>query len=128
MNQEQIVLYGHATSSDLDFMESNPLSFPSTSTASTLSSTRSDGQSAPPELERVFDEICKEYTEWVVRAGKQLPPQWDMPDLVRTVVGDEGINIPGFLTDSYYDIMLHGSNSWLYQDILQFLDLINYTF
>lgn len=96
MNQEYLVLYGHATASDFDFMESDPPSFPSTSTASTLSSTGSDAQSAPPELERVFDRICNEYAEWVVKAGKQLPPQWDMPDLVRTVIGEEAITIPGF--------------------------------
>lgn len=88
-------------------------SFPSTSTAG------SDAQSAPPELE--LDRICNEYAEWVVKAGKQLPPQWDMPDLVRTVIGEEAITIP--LTDEYYDIMLHGANCWLCQ--VHFLDLIN---
>ncbi|CAI8600299.1 unnamed protein product [Vicia faba] len=83
------------------------------STSSTLSSTRSDAQSAPPELERVFDRICDEYAEWVVRAGKQLPPEWSMPGLVRTVIGDEAIHIPGFIKDSYVDVMLYGQNSWL---------------
>ncbi|KAL5077878.1 hypothetical protein RYX36_016862 [Vicia faba] len=83
------------------------------STSSTLSSTRSDAQSAPPELERVFDRICDEYTEWVVRAGKQLPPEWSMLGLVRTVIGDEAIHIPGFIKDSYVDVMLYGQNSWL---------------
>lgn len=98
------------------------------SDASSLSSTRSDAQSAPPELERVFDVVCDEYTRCVVRAGKQLPPEWTMPDLVRTVIGDEAIHIPGFITDAYYDLMLCGPNSWLCQDLFQFLDLINYTF
>lgn len=79
-------------------MNSDPFSFPSDSHSSTLSlsSTRSDAQSAPPELERVFGTICDEYTEWVVRAGKQLAPEWKMPDLVRAVIGDEAIHTPGF--------------------------------
>ncbi|KAK7298958.1 hypothetical protein VNO77_46281 [Canavalia gladiata] len=67
----------------------------------------SDAQSAPPELERVFERICDEYAEWVVIADKQLPPEWNMPDLVRTVIGDEAIHIPGFLTD-WIHIMIDG--------------------
>lgn len=97
----------------------------SSSTSSTLSSTGSDAQSAPPELEQVFDKICDKYAEWVVKAGKQLPPEWNMPDLVRAVIGDEGIN-PDFLRDHFYDVMLQGANSWLCQEVLQFIDLINY--
>lgn len=126
MNQESIVLYGQTTISDLEFMESYSLSFPSTSSADSLCSTMSDAESAPPELDRVFDRICSEYAEWVVKAGKELPPQWDMPSLVRAVIGDEGINIPGFLTDSYYDVVLHGSNSWVFQEVLNWISLINY--
>ena len=42
------------------------------------------------------------------REGINLPPEWSMPELVRTVIGDEAINIPGFLRDCYYDVMLHG--------------------
>nr|YP_010833515.1 hypothetical protein QLP06_mgp098 [Jatropha curcas]WFG81141.1 hypothetical protein [Jatropha curcas] len=97
MENDELVLYGNPTPSDIEFLHSNPFSFPSISSSSTLSSTRSDAQSAPPELERVFDRICDEYAEWVVRAGKQFPPEWSMPDLVRTVIGDEAIHIPGFL-------------------------------
>ena len=59
-----------------------------------------------------------------MRAGKQLPPEWSMPDLVRTVIGDEAIHIPGFIKDSYVDVMLHGQNSWLCNEVFQFLDLI----
>jgi len=106
MKKTNLVLYGNPTPSDLLFFESSSL------TSSTLSSTRSDAQSAPPELERVFDRICDECAEWMVRAGKQLPPEWSMPDLVRTVIGDEAIHIPGFLKYSYYDVMLHGQNSF----------------
>lgn len=91
-------------------------------------STKSDAQSAPPELDQVFNRICEEYTNWVGIAQKQIQPEWNMPDLVRTVIGDEAINIPGFLTETYYDVMLHGQNSWLCQDLFHFLDLINYTF
>lgn len=47
-----------------------------------------------------------------------------MPGLVRTVIGDEAIHIPGFLKDSYVDVMLYGQNSWLCNEVFQFLDLI----
>ncbi|KAI5669078.1 hypothetical protein M9H77_18931 [Catharanthus roseus] len=53
MNQEYLVLYGHATASDIEFMESDLPSFASTSTASTLSLSRLDAQIALPELERI---------------------------------------------------------------------------
>jgi len=127
MNGNSLVLYGRPTSSDLKFMlsDSNSMSLDSLSSSS---STGSDAQSAPPELKRVFDRICDEYAECVLKAGKQLPPEWTMPDLVRTVVGEEPTSIPGFLTHSYYDLMLHGSNSWLCQELFEFIDLINYVF
>lgn len=64
MNGNLLVLYGNPTPSDFDFMiEDENLSF-----SSSTSSTRSDAQSAPPECERIFDKICDEYAEWVVRA------------------------------------------------------------
>ncbi|KAK7304061.1 hypothetical protein RJT34_15071 [Clitoria ternatea] len=67
-------------------------------------------ESAPPELEQLFTRIYDEYTEWVGRSGRQLPPQWAMPDLVRTVLGEESINIPD-LRDAFYDVMLHGPSA-----------------
>ena len=51
-----------------------------------------------------------------------------MPDLVRAVISDDRIDSPGFLTNDYYDVMLHGQNAWLCEQIFNFLDLINYVF
>ncbi len=76
----------------------------------------------------LIDSVMNTQSGWGELLIKQLPPEWNMPDLVRTVIGDEAIHMPGFLTDSYYDVMLHGPNSWLCQDIFEFLDLINYVF
>lgn len=59
-----------------------------------------------------------------MRAGKQLPPGWSLSGLVQTVIGDEAIHIPGFLKDSYVDVMLYGQNIWLCNEVFQFLDLI----
>ncbi|TXG46236.1 hypothetical protein EZV62_028267 [Acer yangbiense] len=71
-----------------------------------MESSKSDAQSAPPECERIFDRISDECAECAVRADKQLPPEWNMPDLVRTVIGDdEAIHMPSFLTNSYYDVI-----------------------
>lgn len=76
-------------------------------------------------LTEILDRISTESTKWV---GRQLPPEWTMPDLVRAVISDDRIDSPGFLTNDYYDVMLHGQNAWLYEHIFAFLDLINYVF
>lgn len=47
---QQIVVYGNPTPSDLLFMDSALFSFPASKASSTLSSTVSDAESAPPEL------------------------------------------------------------------------------
>ncbi|KAF3452258.1 hypothetical protein FNV43_RR08356 [Rhamnella rubrinervis] len=99
--QKDIVLYGHPTSGDVQFMLSSESM--SLESLSSTSSTRSDAESAPPDFEGILDRISKEYTEWVGRSGRQLPPEWTMPDLVRAVIADERIEIPGFLRDDYYD-------------------------
>lgn len=80
----------------------------------------------PPELERLFERICNEYAEWVVIADKQLPPEWDMPDLVRAVIGEEALATPSYMSDAYYDVMLHGQNSWLCKLVFDFIDLTRY--
>lgn len=118
----QLIIFGNPTPTDFDFIsKDSDISF-----SSSTSSTKSDAQSAPPGCDQIFDQLCDSYAEWVVRADRQLPPDWSMPDLVRAVIDDEAIKMQSFLTDSYYDLMLHESNSWLCQELFQFLDLINY--
>lgn len=79
-------------------------------------------------LTGILDRISLEFLKWIERSGRQLPPEWTMPDLVRAVISDNRIDTPGFITHYYYDVMLHRENSWLCQEILKFLDLINYVF
>lgn len=119
----EIIFFEGATSSDLNFMM-NVENFPSPY-GSPLSSTRSDAQSAPPDLGEVFGLICDEYSRCVHEAGRQIPPQWTMPDLVQMVLGDEALQYD-FLRDAYYDIMLCGTRSWGCEQLLNFVDLINY--
>lgn len=47
-------------------------------------------------------------------------------DLIRAVMGNEALQSSGCLKDTYYDIFLQGSTSWLFQDLFYFLDLIKY--
>ncbi|NP_064106.1 orf124 (mitochondrion) [Beta vulgaris subsp. vulgaris] len=124
MNSNFLVLYGNPTPSDLRFIHSDPSK--SHSSTLSLSSTRSDAQSAPSGLDQFFPEICDEYSRYVHEAGRVLPPEWTMPDLVRTVLGDEALQ-QGFLTDAYYDVMLCGTHSWGCEELLNLLDLINYS-
>lgn len=122
------------TPSDIRFMHSSniqirhsdgqlPVSF---SENSSCSSTRSDAESAPPDLEQLFDSLSKLYEEWVAKSGKQLPPQWNMPDLLRFVIGDEAAQNPSLLTDSYGDVVMHGPRSWVCAELFDVLDLIHY--
>lgn len=123
MNEQSLVLYGHPTSSDVQFMLSDTRNMSLDSLSST-SSTRSDAESAPPDFEEILNIISNEYTKWVGRSGRQLPPEWTMPDLVRAVISDDRIDSPGFLTNDYYDVMLHGQNAWLCEQIFDFIDLM----
>ncbi|XLT09256.1 hypothetical protein HN51_055049 [Arachis hypogaea] len=69
-NQMDIIVYGNATRSDMDFLMDT--SFPSSST-STNSETASDAQSAPPDLDQLFANLCNEYTSlYRLRAFSQL--------------------------------------------------------
>jgi len=128
MNNHSFELYGAPTPSDLHFMQSSTSSFPSASSTSTLSSTRSDAQSAPPELEQVFDRICQNSAELLRVKGREFPPEWNIGDLVRAIMGDEALRIPGHLQYTYYDVLLRGDSSWLLDDLCNFMDLINYVF
>lgn len=49
-----------------------------------------------------------------------------MADLIRAVMGNDALQIPGHLRDTYYDVILRGATSWLFEDLSNFLDLINY--
>jgi hypothetical protein len=120
MNDLGLIIYGDITSSDRRFFQESKtnMSFLSGS------STRSDAESAPPEASDLFLRISAECTRLVEREGKQIPSQWDMSDLLRTLIGND--NIPGFLSHTYYDVMLLGPNSWLFLDIINWIDLVNY--
>lgn len=102
-------------------------SFPS-SASSTSSSTLSDAQSAAPDLDLLLTQICNEYEKCVHEAGRLVPPEWTMPDLVRATLGEEALQQHGLLTDAMlcYDVMLCGTRSWGCEELLNFLDLVNY--
>jgi hypothetical protein len=71
--------------------------------------------------------VKNKYYRCVHEAGKVLPPEWPMPDLVRAIMGDGALQ-HGFLTDAYYDVLLCGTRSWGCEELLNFLDLINYVY
>lgn len=127
LNNNSLLLFGHPTSSDVQFMLSDTINMSFDSLSST-SSTRSDAESAPPEVARVFNQICEKCEDLILLSNRQVPPEWTMPDLVRAVISDDRIDSPGFLTNDYYDVMLHGQNAWLCEGLFHFLDLINYVF
>lgn len=86
----------------------------------------SDAQSAPPELDRLFYYICEKSAELLRLRSTELPPEWNMADLIHTLIGDDALQIPDLLKDYYYDLILRGESSWLFEDLCNFLDLINY--
>lgn len=125
MNSTEVILYEDPTLSDMNFiMDDTFTSFPSSGTSTSLS-TASDAESAPPDFDQLFHKICNEYNSCVHETRRVLPPEWTMPDLVRTMLGDSAIQ-HGFLTDAYYDVMLCGTRSWGCEELLNLLDLIHY--
>ena len=125
MNRAELLLYGDPTPREMDFlMYTDFTSFPSSGASPSLS-TASEAESAPPDFDQLFQRICEEYSKCVHEAGRVLPPEWTMPDLVLAMLGDEAIQ-HGFLTDAYYDVMLCGTRSWGCEELLNLLDLINY--
>lgn len=121
MNDRDLILYGDITSSDIRFYQETQTNMSFFS----LSSTRSDAESAPPEASDLFMRICAECTRLVEQEGKQIPAQWDMPDLLRAV-NENIIVMPDFLRETYYDVMLRGPHSWLFLDVSNWIDLVNY--
>jgi hypothetical protein len=126
IENQQIVVYGNPTPSDLLFMDSALFSFPASKASSTLSSTVSDAESAPPELDLLFHEICDKRAELVLLSNKQWKPEWSIPELIQALMGNEAVQIPGYPQDIYYYILLRGATSWFFQDLCHFIDLINY--
>lgn len=121
------ILYGDATPSDREFFDQDTThfpSFPSLGSSNNLEMA-SEAESAPPDLSQLFGKLCEEYGRCIHEAGKVLPPEWNIPDLVRSVLGDQSIQ-HGFLNDAYYDLMLCGTRSWVCEELLNLIDLINY--
>jgi len=54
-------------------------------------SITSTAQSAPSDIGGLFSGVCEHYREWMHISGRQLPPQWSIPDFVRTVLGNEAV-------------------------------------
>lgn len=125
--QSRLVVYGNTTPSDISLIMDTETSFPS-SASSTNSSTLSDAQSAAPDLDLLLSQLSHEYERCLHEAGRVVPPEWTMPDLVRATFGEEALQQHGLLTDAFYDVMLCGTHSWGCEELLNFLDLINYVF
>lgn len=91
---------------------------------SSSSSTRSDVQSAPLELTQLFAGICKNSTQLLSLRGRQLPPKWNIADLIQVVME---IRLSEFQDTSKITIMisLRESLSCLVEDFSNFLDLIH---
>lgn len=64
----------------------------------------SDAESAPPELDSLFVEIETKCEELVLLSNRQLPPEWNMADLIRTVMGNDALHRTSQRT--YYDVIL----------------------
>ena len=88
-------------------------------------SITSTAQSAPSDIGGLFSGVCEHYREWMLISGRQLPPQWSIPDFVRTVLGNEAVQSPSFLKTVFYYFAIHGPGSWFFDEGIKLLDLIN---
>lgn len=96
LKNSSLVVFGPATSSNVEFMLE--------SSSSTSSTTESVAESASPECTDLLNQISSLCVQFLGKAGKEIPPQWSMSDLLQTVViGEEdmGVSRP-FLADTYY--------------------------
>lgn len=53
-----------------------------------------------------------------------------MEDKVQSLVGPDGLSMPFYLQDTYYDVILRGENSWLFEEIgfNKLFSLLEFTF
>jgi len=100
--------------------------------ASAVSETASDARSAPLDFLEFYQRIGDECGRLLCEAGRVLPPDWAMlevinvtcgDDAIRDAIGAAGILIkPEFLRKAYYNLMMHGINSWGFQELLYFVE------
>lgn len=77
---------------------------------------------APPEAS--FFQICREFDHLMATTEKRLPPQWSLPEFSRSVIGEEGVQDPTYLTNVCSDLSQHALQSWYWEEASQFLTLI----
>lgn len=74
---------------------------------------------APPEAS--FFQICREFDHLMATTEKRLPPQWSLPEFSRSVIGEEGVQDPTYLTNVCSDLSQHALQSWYWEEASQFL-------
>ncbi|CAH1447779.1 unnamed protein product [Lactuca virosa] len=125
--QDFLILYGQPSPSELSFMLSQETDMDflgsADSSLDSLSSTESEAQSAPPFPE-ILESIGHTLNQLLNETERQLPPEWSMADLVRAVNADDLSS----LVRDFYDLQSNGTHSWLWEEIYNLLDLINYVF
>lgn len=95
-----IILYGQPTHSEKIFMISWSTDLNvgvSLNSGTTIESTESDAQSAPP-FDEILESITKKFIHLLESKERQLPTEWSMPDLVRAVNGEDFSTLVRFMT------------------------------
>ncbi|KAI3668842.1 hypothetical protein L1987_88136 [Smallanthus sonchifolius] len=69
----------------------------SLNSGTTIESTESDAQSAPP-FDEILESITKQLIHLLESKERQLPTEWSMPDLVRAVNGEDFSTLVRFMT------------------------------
>lgn len=99
-----MILYGQPSPSELSFMLSQETDMDFLgSEDSSLDSTQSDAQSAPPFPE-ILESISHTLNQLVNETERQLPPEWSMANLVRAVNADDLSS----LVRDFYDLQSKG--------------------
>jgi hypothetical protein len=74
---------------------------------------------------RVFYEIAQRCELLFLLSNRQVPPQWNMEDLLLSVLGNDSLRMPSYLQDTYDDVVLNGATSLLFEDLGNIIHLIN---
>jgi hypothetical protein len=95
-----LILYGQPTHSEKLFMISWSTDLNvgvSLNSGTTIESTESDAQSAPP-FDEILESITNQFIHLLESKERQLPTEWSMPDLVRAVNGEDFSTLVRFMT------------------------------
>jgi len=74
--------------------------------------------------ESLLTAICDHFSFYLETTGTALPAEWSIQEFSRTVIGEEVVQDPSYLSDVLSDLSLHGLQSWYWEEAVKLLTRI----